>query len=519
MLLYRWLTDAMNSRGTAKALVYRDTYLSWRGLHHRVERRAQEFAAMGIEAGHWVGLMLGNVPDFAILALAISKLGATVVPLDPTTGVRDLTLFLEYAPLRALITRPRGGNELPSGQTPVQTVRTKKGAVRIEPESRRRLQGTLLTCSIYKRDDEPPAPGAEVVLLTADSSGDPKGVLRTAENLEAICQSLKESLDITEEARVLTTVPLFAGYGFDLGLLIALRYGATLYLEDEVSPKRIVKLIREQEIDLLPATPPLFAQLAKLPTARPLKTKGARFIASGSVLTKATADSFRERWGVRLLPMYHTTEAGPITVDRKGLEPETVGKPLPGIDLRMGPADEEGRSPIWVRCGGVSRHAVGPFAAMLEAQKGPAGKKAKADGKADKAEAKADGKVEAKPDKAAKKTVPIGGIDGEGFLRTGDLGKVDKTGRLSLLGREDDLVKVEGKRVALGEVEGCLESYPKVRAAQARVFLDDQGAAMVVASVVCSTRCMAEEIIDHCAKNLAPYKVPRRIEFCSSLPA
>ena len=106
-------------------------------------------------------------------------------------------------------------------------------------------------------------------------------------------------------------------------------------------------------------------------------------------------------------------------------------------------------------------------------------------------------------------------------LKREHLGVDEATDVLSfpLDGREDDLVKVEGKRVALGEVEGCLEAYPKVRAAQARVFLDDQGAAMVVASVVCSTRCMAEEIIDHCAKNLAPYKVPRRIEFCSSLPA
>mgnify|MGYP001501926523 CR=1 FL=1 len=175
MLLYRWLNEATNSRGTAKALVYRDTYLSWRGLQHRVERRAQEFAAMGIERGHWVGLMLGNVPDFAILALALSKLGATVVPLDPTTGVRDLTLFLEAAPLRALITRPRGGNELPSATLPFGTLQRGRRGMRLEPESRRRLQGTLLTCSIYRRDDSPPA-DAEVVLITADSSGDPKGV-------------------------------------------------------------------------------------------------------------------------------------------------------------------------------------------------------------------------------------------------------------------------------------------------------------------------------------------------------
>src|SRR5205085_12310828 len=101
MLLYRWLIEATNTRGTAKALVYRDTYLSWRGLQHRVERRAQEFGSMGIGDGHWVGLVLGNVPDFALLTLALSKLGATAVPLDPTTSARDLTLILDAAPLRA----------------------------------------------------------------------------------------------------------------------------------------------------------------------------------------------------------------------------------------------------------------------------------------------------------------------------------------------------------------------------------------------------------------------------------
>lgn len=508
MLLYRWLNEATNSRGTAKALVYRDTYLSWRGLQHRVERRAQEFAAMGIEHGHWVGLMLGNVPDFAILALALSKIGAVVVPMDPTTGVRDLTLFLEVSPLRALITRPRGGNELPSGTPPVTNIQ--RGRRRLEPESRRRLQGTLLTCSIYRCDEDPPG-DAEVVLLTADSSGDPKGVLRTAANLEASCRSLAECLDVTSEDRILSTVPLFAAYGFDLGLALALRYGATLYLEDEVSPRRIVKLLREQEVDLLPATPPLYAALAKLPTARPVKTKGARFLATGSPLSQATADAFRERWGVRVIPMYHTTEAGPISCDRKGLSPETVGKVLPGVDVRMGAADAQGRSPIWVRTGAAARQSVSTMTSSGGAQAG----------------GKAAAPVDAAPKttkksaaaKAAAAHVPIGGFDSDGYLRTGDMGVMDKSGKLTLLGREDDLVKVEGKRVALGEVEGCLESYPKVRAAQARVFVDEHGSAMVVASVVCSSRCPAEEIIDHCARNLAPYKVPRRIEFLSNLPA
>ena len=76
MQLYEWLSSVADDRGSAKALVYRDTYLSWRGLLHRVDRRAQELHAMGIGPGSWVGLMLGNVPDFVILTLAVSKVEA-----------------------------------------------------------------------------------------------------------------------------------------------------------------------------------------------------------------------------------------------------------------------------------------------------------------------------------------------------------------------------------------------------------------------------------------------------------
>ena len=78
-------------------------------------------------------------------------------------------------------------------------------------------------------------------------------------------------------------------------------------------------------------------------------------------------------------------------------------------------------------------------------------------------------------------------------------------------------MKVDGKRVALGEVEGCLESFPKIKAAQARVITDDLGGPMVVARVVRASMCRAEDIIDHCARNLAPYKVPRQIEFCEEI--
>ncbi len=483
-LLYKWLTEATRAQGSAKALVYRDTYLSWRGLSHRVDRRVQEFAAMGIKKGDWVGLMLGNVPDFAILALALSKVGAVVVPLDPTTGTRDLGLIMDTAPVRALITRPRGGVETQQPAPPSASGRLEN------LESRRRLQGTLLTCSIYKKSPITSDPAA-LVLYTNDSSGNPKGVLRTDENLEAAAVQTAKALEVTADDRILTTVPLYHSYGFDCGLALALRFGATLYLEDEVAPKRIVKLLREQEINVLPGTPGLYAGLAKLPTAKALKVKKPRYLSAGSPLAEATAEAFKDRWGIRIVPVYHTTETSTIACDKKEPRPGSVGKVVDGVEVRIGDKGTNGSpavdvdAPIWVKSKSVARKSM-----------------PQTRGRGD--------------------VVPVGGVDDKGWLRTGDVGHFDKTGRIYLTGREDQLVKVDGKRVALGEVQECLESFAKVQQAQVRVITDPLGGPMVVASVVVMGKggpTVAEEIIDHCAKNLAPYKVPRRIEFCETLPS
>ena len=504
-LLYDWLKEAADARGNNKALVYRDNYLSWRGLLHRVDRRAQEFRAMGLRKGAWVGLMLGNVPDFVILSLALSKLDITPVPIDPTTGARELELIMAAAPLRALVTRPRGSEATGGQPTSPDDPRPKPQPAPILPpvpgeelaEIRRRLQGTLLTCSVFKKPNPDLGVKTHVVLFTADSLGDPKGVLRTAQNLEATADTVVRNLEFDTESRVLVAVPLYHAYGWDMGLLPVLRTGATMFLEEEISSRRVAKLLRDHNIDVLPGTPGMYRELAKLPTAKHLKVTRARFLSGGSKLEPDVAQAMLDEYGVRLISCYHTTEAGCIALDVAGKNPESVGKPLDEVEVRFGavkgkkpaPDKTSKHGPIWVRSPAQSPRAIGPF--MKDVAKASKGK-----------------------DKDRDRDVSIGEMDGDGWFRTGDIGKLDRSGRLSLTGREDDVVKIEGKRVALGEVEGCLEAFPKVKAAQARLESDPFAGSMVVARVVASSKCEAEEIIDHCARNLAPYKVPRRIEFC-----
>src|SRR5882757_1954336 len=355
-LLYDWLKKAAKAQGNNKAVVYRDNYLSWRGLLHRVDRRAQEFKSMGIKEGAWVGLMLGNVPDFVILALALSKLDAAIVPIDPTTGGRELELILAAAPLRALVTRPRGsegsisanGTSAPVPPSTLPRSRVQRpappplrdGPPNVSPtadaaEVRRRLQGTLLTCSVYKRS--PPQHGVDpiAVLFTADSLGDPKGVLRTDKNTLGGVDHTIAALGMTDKTKVLVAVPLFHAYGWDLGFLPTLKLGATMYLEEEISARRIGKLVREHDVDVLPGTPTMYAELSRLPTAKKLEVKSPRYLAAGSRLDQAVADDFFDKYGIRLLSCYHSTEAATVTLEDTGKYPTTVGKPIDGVEVKI----------------------------------------------------------------------------------------------------------------------------------------------------------------------------------------
>jgi len=494
MLFYQWLTTIASDRGSEKALVYRDTYLSWRGLLHRVDRRAQELTAMGIGPGAWVGVMLGNVPDFVILCLALAKIDAVVVPLDPTTGTRELEMILEAAPLRGLITRPRGSETTnPSGITGQSGVYTLGSgpiaATKFAPESRRRLQGTLLNCNLYKRAPLPAfrEAGALSVHFTATVGGDPHGIVRTSENFAALAQSLGKTLRLGPTDRLLCAMPLHHSYGFDFGLIPSMAFGATLYLEDEVSARRISKLLRDHSVDLFPATPALYGALARVPTLKPLKLANPRYLSSESPLPTAIAEAFYERFGVRPLSLYHSTQAGPVAIEGTGKDPESVGRAFDGVEIRVTAANGAKSTagapgPLWVRSRALSSLSVPKM------------------------------RLPSRGD-----DVPVGGTDAEGWFRTGDLGQLDRFGRVRITGREDDLVKVDGKRLALSEVEGCLESFPRVKAAKARIVTDDQGGPMVVAQVVRAGTCKAEELIDHCARNLAPFKVPRQIEFCETV--
>ena len=298
---------------------------------------------------------------------------------------------------------------------------------------------------------------------------------------------------MTEKTKILVAVPLFHAYGWDLGFLPTLKLGSTMFLEEEISARRIGKLVREHEVDVLPGTPSMYAELSKLPTAKKLEVKKPRYLAAGSRLDQTVADEFFDKYGIRLLQL--------LPLDR-GRDGRARGHRQVSDHGRQADRGVEVRSPrptarptgakdglIWVKSKTLSPKSIGPF-----------------DDENDQPAARASRHGRDRRDRQGRLAAH----------RRPRQARQERPPR-QLTGREDDVVKVDGKRVALGEVEGCLEAFPKIKAAQATVVTDPMAGAMVVARVVMKQKCGAEEIIDHCARNLAPYKVPRRIEFCESI--
>jgi hypothetical protein len=108
-----------------------------------------------------------------------------------------------------------------------------------------------------------------------------------------------------------------------------------MFLEEEISARRIGKLVREHDVDVLPGTPAMYAEMSKLPTAKQLQLDKPRYLASGARLAQEVADGFFTEYGVRLLSCYHSTEAATVALEDSGKFPTTVGKPIEGVEIRI----------------------------------------------------------------------------------------------------------------------------------------------------------------------------------------
>jgi long-chain acyl-CoA synthetase len=322
---------------------------------------------------------------------------------------------------------------------------------------------------------EADADATAVMLYTSGTSGKPKGVPLTHANLLSNARALIARVGLADGEAFLGVLPMFHSFGLTGSMIVPLLVGAEVTYQPRFHPERAAAVIAERGVSVFIAVPGMFGLLART-RSHEEGLRGVRLPVSGGEALPATyRDAWRQRFGRDLLEGYGLTETSPVlAVNVPGENrPGTVGKALPGVEVRIAGENDE----IQVRGPSVMKGYYN------------------------------------RPEEN------VAAFTADGWFRTGDMGRLDADGYLSITGRIKELIIRAGEKVMPREVEEVLCQFPGVQEAAVIGEPDgDRGEAVVAFVTPGDQPPTVEALRDFCRGKLAEFKVPRRITIARDLP-
>lgn len=491
------------------ALRYFDGALTAVEVDRMSDALAAALAVRGTSRGDRVGIYLQNVPQYALALLALWKLGAVALPLNPMYRRSELRRLVDDAAAIGIICEDTAADE--AAQTLAgSTVRWMISTSTLDFQNRNdpRVIGTTKRL--------PPAPGGDlkkligefdgehaevtetrgddVALLTYTSgtTGPPKGAMNTHANVLHVAATFARWTQLSAGDVVLAAAPLFHITGAVINGVISLITDTTLVFTGRFHPEVVLEAFAEHGVTYTIASITAFNAISELPHATSAHFATAKNLYSGGApIPPSVVERFKDRFGVYLHNAYGLTEStsGVIAVPpgstarvESGSGTLSIGMPLPGITARIiGPAGA----------------TVAPGTQGELELSGPQ----IVPGYWNNTEAS----VHAMPD---------------GRLRTGDVAIMDEHGWVYLVDRLKDLINVSGFKVWPREVEDALYEHPAVREAAVVGEPDEYRGETVVAyvSLKSGASATAPELIAFTKERLAAYKYPRAVHIVVDLP-
>jgi long-chain acyl-CoA synthetase len=464
----------------APALIAGEVTLTYAQYGQAVDAFAARLAADG-GAGGTVVVLLRNSAAMAIALFAVHRAGGTTAALNPDYTPRELAPMIADAAPAILIVDTglveRIAPLLPSNTAVI--VIGQDGAVIDELLS---APGAALP--------PPPDPDALAVLqFTGGTTGRAKGVELTHRAV-AINIAQREAVlpTVFGDERVLCMMPMFHSFAAAMCLYLTAYAGGTLVILPRYRPDWVVDAIAAHAITRLPAGPTVFNGLLGFEGAVKARLASLRCCYSGSAaLARETLARWEARTGVPIYEGYGQSEAGPVLTYQgpaSGQIPGSVGPALPLTELAIVEANDPGRRLPPGRSGEII--ARGPQ--IMRGYRG-------------------------QPEATAAAVR-------DGWLHTGDLGRIEADGTLFIEDRKKDMAIVGGFNVYPREIDEHLMAHPAVAAAAAVGVPDSYRGEVIEAFVVAARGAAPTEsaLADHCATGLVRYKQPARIHLVDALP-
>jgi acyl-CoA synthetase (AMP-forming)/AMP-acid ligase II len=477
---------------------------SYREMVARIDAFAGALAARGVAVGDVVGLLAPNSSAFAIAFHGILRAGATATTVNALFTAKDVTKQLTDSKATMLITV---GPLLPQAREAAAAVGLPDDRLVVLDGPGEAADGhpnaaDLLDAGAAAPDVSfDPATHLAVLPYSSGTTGNPKGVMLTHRNLVANVAQIRTVQDVDADDVVIAFLPFFHIYGMTVLLNAVLRARARLVMMPSFDLEEFLGHIQDHKVTVAFIAPPVAVALAKHPLVDKYNTSTLRAVLSGAApLDEDLGHAVADRIGCPVVQGYGMTELSPVS----HCTPFDGGKSFFGSVAPIGAAG-------WTAANSQSRlidPATGdeigiPAKGLSETGelwfKGP----------------------NVMAGYLGNETATRETIDADGWLRTGDLARVDSSGCVYIVDRLKELIKYKGYQVPPAELEALLLTHPAIADSAVVGVIDTESGEEVPKAFVVKqsgAELTESEVMEFVAAEVAPYKKVRQVAFIDAIP-
>ncbi len=513
--LHEYLLDTGNKYKEKKALHFMGKHITYGQLLSEVKKMAAFFQEGGLKKGDRVAVMLPNCPQGVISYYGALLAGGTVVQVNPLYTERELKYQLndsganfiicldillprvsairEETDLQHVVVT-RVADYLPFPKNVVYPFIQKREynmVVKVTPTENTHIWKEVIASGTENYQSIPIDPKEDVALLqyTGGTTGKPKGVMLTHHNLVSNVQMVKAWMYKLQEGNeiVLAALPFFHVYGMTTVMNLSIMSGYEMVLLPKFDAEETLKTIQKMKPSIFPGAPTMYIGLLNHPDITKYDLSSVQACISGSAsLPLDVQQKFEKITGGRLVEGYGLTETSPVTHANLVWDKRingSIGLPWPDTDSKI------------VKKGTTEELPVGEVGEI--AVKGPQIMKGYW-----------------KREKETNETLK------DGWLMTGDMGRMDEDGFFYVVDRKSDMIIASGFNIYPREVEEILFEHNDIQEATV-IGIPDEYRGETVKAVIVPKKGMTldkKQLDRYCRKNLAAFKVPRIYEFREELP-
>ncbi|WP_029267227.1 class I adenylate-forming enzyme family protein [Virgibacillus alimentarius] len=460
--------------------IYQGQKWTYGEFFYKVKRVAAYFQQKGYQKDDVIALYALNSDLFLACYYGIQLGGFSVMPVNTKLAAPEVEYIFSHSEAKALVYDVRLEETVNQTNHTFQDVLTIGGNDTLDQI----INDETLEYTPTKLEAE----DIGVVMYTSGTTGKPKGVMLTHQNIKAVGMIWSEAMDITNDDRMLVSTPLFHCAASHVFVVPVTYKGGTIIIEENFSPTGTIQTLQNASPTMFFGVPAMYSFLLNLPNIKNIKLPTLRLFGYGAApmpyeLIKQLKNIFPD---VKIQNLYGQTENSPaattlkdhFTLEKIG----SVGESLPQTEVLV--VDEHGKS---VPTGEIGEIIV----------KGPQVMKGYL-----------------KDEEATHQAIK------DGWLYSGDLGRLDKDGLLYIVDRRKDMIIRGGENVYPVEIEEVLYQIPELlEVAVVGVPHEIYGEVPKTFAVVKEGKTISEQvIIDYCNMHLAAYKVPMEVEIMNELP-